>query len=87
MEQRVFIGHGCQMNDADFELMFGLLRKDGPPLSHSRRKGGCGASQCGRAVREKAEEAHHWAFPVVQGAQTQKPDLVFQIGWLHVKNA
>ncbi|MGC6415938.1 MAG: tRNA (N6-isopentenyl adenosine(37)-C2)-methylthiotransferase MiaB [Bradymonadia bacterium] len=79
MEQRVFIEtYGCQMNEADTELMFGLLRKDGYRVAQSADEADVVLlNTC--AVREKAEERIIGRLGWYKALKRKKPDLVLGV--------
>ena len=79
MQQRVFIEtYGCQMNVADTELMFGLLRHDGFTVAESAEQADVVLiNTC--AVRERAEERVMGRLGFYKAMKRARPELVLGI--------
>ena len=79
MQQRVFIEtYGCQMNVADTELMYGLLRHDGFTVAETADEADVVLiNTC--AVRERAEERVLGRLGRYKAMKRERPDLVLGI--------
>jgi tRNA-2-methylthio-N6-dimethylallyladenosine synthase len=79
MQQRVFIEtYGCQMNEADTELMFGLLRHDGYTVAETAETADVVLlNTC--AVRERAEERILGRLGWYKALKRRKPNLVLGV--------
>ena len=79
MQQRVFIEtYGCQMNEADTELMFGLLRHDGYTVAQSADEADVVLlNTC--AVRDRAEERIHGRLGWYKSLKRKNPDLILGV--------
>jgi tRNA-2-methylthio-N6-dimethylallyladenosine synthase len=79
MQQRVFIEtYGCQMNEADTELMFGLLRHDGYTGAETAETADVVLlNTC--AVRERAEERILGRLGWYKALKRRKPNLVLGV--------
>jgi len=79
VQQRVFIEtYGCQMNESDTELMFGLLRHDGYAIAESAQQADVVLlNTC--AVRERAEERILGRLGWYKALKRTKPDLVLGV--------
>jgi tRNA-2-methylthio-N6-dimethylallyladenosine synthase len=79
MQQRVFIEtYGCQMNVADTELMYGLLRHDGFTVAESADEADVVLiNTC--AVRERAEERVLGRLGSYKALKKSRPDVVLGI--------
>jgi tRNA-2-methylthio-N6-dimethylallyladenosine synthase len=79
MERRVFIEtYGCQMNVADTELMFGLLRHKGFKVAESAEQADVVLlNTC--AVRERAEERILGRLGWYKALKTERPELVLGV--------
>lgn len=77
--RKVFIEtYGCQMNTADTELMFGLLRKDGYTVARSAEEADVVLiNTC--AVRERAEERIHGRLGYYKSMKAARPELVLGV--------
>ena len=79
MEQRVFIEtYGCQMNEADTELMFGLLRHQGYSVADNAEEADVVLlNTC--AVRDRAEERILGRLGWYKALKGKKPDVVLGV--------
>ena len=79
MSKKVLIEtYGCQMNEADTELMHGLLRKRGYELTQSQAEADVVLlNTC--AVRERAEERIFGRLGWLKDLKRQNPDLVLGV--------
>ena len=79
MQQRVFIEtYGCQMNEADTELMFGLLRHDGYTVAKSADDADVVLlNTC--AVRDRAEERIHGRLGWYKSLKRKNPELILGV--------
>ncbi len=79
MQQRVFIEtYGCQMNESDTELMFGLLRHDGYSVAETADEADVVLlNTC--AVRDRAEERIMGRLGWYKALKRSKPDLVLGV--------
>ncbi len=79
MERRVFIEtYGCQMNVADTELMFGLLRHKGFQVAESAEEADVVLlNTC--AVRERAEERILGRLGWYKALKSERPDVVLGV--------
>jgi tRNA-2-methylthio-N6-dimethylallyladenosine synthase len=79
MQQRVFIEtYGCQMNVADTELMFGLLRHDGFTVAETAEQADVVLiNTC--AVRERAEERVLGRLGFYKAMKRERPELILGI--------
>lgn len=79
MSRQVFIEtYGCQMNEADTELMFGLLRKQGYTVAASAETADVVLlNTC--AVREKAEERVFGRLGWLKTLKRERPDVVLGV--------
>jgi tRNA-2-methylthio-N6-dimethylallyladenosine synthase len=79
MAKKVLIEtYGCQMNEADTELMYGLLRKDGYELTTEQGEADVVLlNTC--AVREKAEERIFGRLGWLKQLKRERPDVVLGV--------
>ncbi|MCA9544164.1 MAG: tRNA (N6-isopentenyl adenosine(37)-C2)-methylthiotransferase MiaB [Myxococcales bacterium] len=79
MGRRVFIEtYGCQMNEADSELMYGLLRKQGFEVADDAEQADVVLlNTC--AVREKAEDRIFGRLGWLKSAKAKNPNLVLGV--------
>lgn len=79
MSKKVLIEtYGCQMNEADTELMYGLLRKDGYELTTEQAEADVVLlNTC--AVREKAEERIFGRLGWLKQLKRERPELVLGV--------
>ena len=79
MSKKVLIEtYGCQMNEADTELMYGLLRKQGYELTTEQSEADVVLlNTC--AVRERAEERIFGRLGWLKDLKRKKPDLVLGV--------
>ena len=79
MEQRVFIEtYGCQMNEADTELMFGLLRHQGYSVAQTAEQADVVLlNTC--AVRDRAEERILGRLGWYKALKGERPDVVLGV--------
>lgn len=79
MSKKVLIEtYGCQMNEADTELMYGLLRKQGYELTRDQDEADVVLlNTC--AVREKAEERIFGRLGWLKTLKKEKPNLVLGV--------
>ena len=79
MNKKVLIEtYGCQMNEADTELMYGLLRQQGYDLTKDQDEADVVLlNTC--AVREKAEERIFGRLGWLKSLKREKPDLVLGV--------
>ena len=79
MSKKVLIEtYGCQMNEADTELMYGLMRKQGYELTRNQDEADVVLlNTC--AVREKAEERIFGRLGWLKTLKKEKPDLVLGV--------
>ncbi len=79
MSKKVLIEtYGCQMNEADTELMFGLLRKEGYQITKEEAEADVVLlNTC--AVREKAEERIFGRLGWLKTLKAQKPNVVIGV--------
>ena len=79
MSKKVLIEtYGCQMNEADTELMYGLLRKQGYELTKEQSEADVVLlNTC--AVRERAEERIFGRLGWLKDLKRQNPNLVLGV--------